>query len=187
MSNNNNYFINPTVMSERVSDAVSKKLNAVGVAAEWEAFTTGENDVGFCSNFSSDLAFSKKTGKVLHSPNKPYYKRGEGFTALYDVMPSAMWLYRLACISKPCVSFDGPEGYKLVWSAAYRHKETGVEILFYEWKGGFTFGARLSDAKEWDTREINKEQVKAILKFLNVLVSPNLTHPYDGVVAGSVA
>lgn len=196
MKNDNTYFVNPSAAQERVKGTVYKRRDAI--AAKWQPFAQDDNDAaGFCGNYSSNVYFNAKTGKWALTP------KGEDGERVWphelpdslskcSVISSALLLYRLACVFKPIVSFDGPEGYKMVWAACFRHVKSGQEIMFYEWKGGITFGARAAKGKRKDgpyayTPPTGKQFEADFLQLLNFLCSSECPHPYDGTVSGSVA
>jgi hypothetical protein len=172
-----NYIRKFPTLQERLDDEAYERRDAI--AGKWIPFHKDEGS--FCSNFSMRLSVAKDGTISWNKANKDPDIHGPW---IHDIMPSAMWLYRLACVFKPVVQFDGPEGYKLVWSAAFCHVKTGVEIQFYEWKGGFTFGAR---GPKGNVSPEDPVFIEDCLELLNFLASDECPHPYDGVVAGSVA
>jgi hypothetical protein len=182
MSNDNSYQVKADYMAERLGDKAYKTRDSI--AAKWTPMAQDENDdVGFCSNYSSTFYYSRDVKQFVPSAEGLSAYCNPDYVGLYGVISSADMLYRLACTFKPVVQFLGPEGYKLVWSAAFRHK-SGAEILFYEWKGGCTFGAR---GKNGARVPASKAFQKDVLQLLNYLCSDGCVHPYDGCVAGSVA
>lgn len=102
---------------------------------------------------------------------------------LYSVIPSALLLYRLLCTFGAVVLMcEGGDGYKCVWEYGVTHKATSEYVMFGEWKGGACLFTRFSSSKD-----MPQSLRDDLLSLLNYLVSDECGHPYDGVVAGSVA
>jgi hypothetical protein len=99
----------------------------------------------------------------------------------YQAIPSALLLYRLGCVFDGEVHFDR-EGYKCIWEFPLKHKKTGEIVIFGEHKGGSSFWTRFVNVKD-----VPKEFLKDLKELVEYLVSDEVTHPYDGVLAGSVA
>jgi len=62
------------------------------------------------------------------------------------------------------------------------HKSSGKGISFSEWKGAAGFW--LPDT---DSAKVNKELKADLIELMNYLISEKCAHPYDNLVAGSVA
>ena len=161
---------------ERIEDEDPAYQARDKIASKWEPVTAN----GFSGNFAGTLKVATD-GKISYKTPKDYKSFDMESPGIYDVMPSAMWLYRLACTFKPIVEFHGPDGYKLVWAASFEHKATGYVLHFYEWKGGFTLGATGEDTTT------NAKFKKDVLELLNYLASDTCPHPYDGTIAGFIA
>lgn len=177
----NDYQVKSEYYAERLTDKAYKTRDRI--AAKWTPVAQDDNGGSFCSNYSHTFYYSETAKKFMPVPEGVHEYEIEDSVGLYGVISSADMLYRLACTFKPIVSFEGPGGYKLVWSAAFEHK-SGAQILFYEWKGGCTFGAR---GKNGEIMPAGKGLLKDILELLNYLCSDTCAHPYDGCRAGSVA
>lgn len=172
---NNNYLVNCEYSREREADYDARDK----VLSKFEGTNVGDPS-GTNGNLASCVAVSKKTGKV---------KLGDTFSArsdltapLYQAIPSALMLYRLCSTFEGKVESYGSEGYKCVWAFAVKHKETGEIIYFGEHKGATSFWTKYYSAKDLDSAF-----KKDLVELLNYLLSPNCAHPYDGLVAGSVA
>ncbi len=175
------YIIKPDYVSARVEGAAAAVVDSFIAKARkaWKPLSLRGDKVGFCGNFASGLAYDVAAGVVVRRKD---YSLPPGTVGVYQAISSALMLYRLACVFKPIVQFKGREAYKCTWSAAFRNKALGIDILFYEWKGALTIGLRLTGSGQF-----SEAQYAAALDLINLLLAPNLTHPYDGVVAGSVA
>ncbi|GJJ11088.1 hypothetical protein Clacol_005319 [Clathrus columnatus] len=56
---------------------------------------------------------------------------------IYGSMSAADLLYRMRCLFPNVpIDSDGPNGYKSMWTAAVRHKQSGINLNFTERKGG---------------------------------------------------
>jgi hypothetical protein len=82
----------------------------------------------------------------------------------------------------PHVVAEGANGYKVPWAIYLKHKASGHVICMSEWKGTFGFRTAARSPKE-----MPKKALEDLSALLNLLLSNNSPHPYDGTVAGSVA
>lgn len=182
------YIVNSTLDMKRSEDRDADYQAIQEITSKWKPIKDSEGE----GSFASQLIYDPKDRKFSLVPEtrdgKRDWKRHDALEAsgcvpAYQVMPSALWLYRLLCLFKAKVYSPGPEAYKLVWSVSLEHKASGQTFMFYEWKGGFTCGFmnRIPDKKKFKAFEAD------ILELLNLLASDKCLHPYDGVVAGSVA
>ena len=102
------------------------------------------------------------------------------FRHAWLIISSANLLYRLCCLFQNLpVDITGPSGYKVVWTAYVKHKASGKVFGFSEWKGAALY--------RMPTRELEDEWVDGWIELLDLLCSDHCPHPYDGVVAGSIA
>ena len=102
------------------------------------------------------------------------------FKVTYEIISSANLLYRLCCLFRKLpVDIEGPSGYKLVWTAYVKHKASGKVFGFSEWKGATTY--------RMPTMKLEDEWVDDWIELLDLLCSDHCPHPYDGLVAGSIA
>ena len=142
------------------------------------------DDLG-CGNVSGHLVVNIKTKRARFVPDYcdacgPYENpKAVGF---WQAIPSALLMYRLACLFPGQIETEGHEGYKVTWTMTLRHKATGEILGFGEWKGGALFWTKYGSYKELPTQFRSD-----LLKLINLLISDVSPHPYDGVVAGSVA
>ena len=67
----------------------------------------------------------------------------------------------------------------MVWTAYVKHKASGKIFGFSEHKGATTY--------RMPTMELEDEWVDDYIELLDLLCSDHCLHPYDGLVAGSVA
>jgi hypothetical protein len=120
-------------------------------------------------------------GNVRPSYNKVFSFIGDNYS-MFEVIPSSLLLYKLLCLYKAKVHSEGPEGYKTVWSICLQHKKTKEILMFSEWKGAAGIWTRF-----YTQEELPQAYKEDLIELLNHLVSDNCLHPYDGLVAGSVA
>ena len=141
---------------------------------------------GTCGNIAWEINFARPKNKVLVNitpGEENMLDKGEDAVRSYQVISSAFMLYRMICMfPNPIVEMQGSEGYKVPWSIALKHKETGEFFIIREWKGGLSFASDSHSFKE--TPESFTSDVKRLLQ---LLVSDKSPHPYDGVTAGGVA
>ena len=170
MNKPENYFCNPTYIQKRDGDYEK----ATKITSKWEPVSSKDHDL--IGNVRP--TFSLETEKFTFSHEKflPDY------IGMYHVISSALLLYRLICLYKAEVYTEGPEGYKCIWWITLKHKETGEVLMFGEWKGAAGIWTRYHNSKE-----LPASYKKDTLNLLNFLVSKTCPHPYDGLVAGSVA
>lgn len=173
MSESNKYLQSPPFTQER--DADYKKQ--AKIQEKWE-FYACNIESGFCGNVASDIKFSPKTKRASKSSRKHFDFDTISF---YEAISSALLMYRLACTFQGVMRVNS-EGYKCVWDFNIRHKETGEIISFGEHKGGSSFWTPY-----YSFDKVPKELQKDLLELLTYLVSDTCAHPYDGLVAGSVA
>lgn len=168
------YVVKIPYLTERLGYKEYKAARQI--ASKFEA---SEGD-DFCGNLAMEYVVDTKTKELTHINWKNRdFERHDSVSCL---MPSGMWLYRLMCLYQLKVESLGPAAYKLVWSTVLLHKETGIKIMFYEWKGAFTFGVQPNLSSK-----VPKKFKQDLLKLLRLLASNEIPHPYDGTVAGSVA
>lgn len=171
-----NYIYNPSANGSCI-ERIPHDDVADTIRANWEVFTPGDDDPGFCGNYNSRARFVD--GKFVHLDNTEL----PGF---YSVMSSADWLYRIVAVfDAPAVQLLGRGAYKSIWGVALRHRKLDLQVTIYDYKGSASLGARTSTCATGNKFKL--VQHRAVLALLNGLVSPQLTHPYDGTVAGTVA
>lgn len=170
-----NYLTNCEYIKERIADYDTRDtLRKMFVAAK-------DAELSDCNgNLAAHITFNKKT-KVAKF-NKDWASSDDKYAAMYEAIPSALALYRLCAFDAVEVQAHGPEGYKCVWSTALIHAQSGRIVFFGEHKGAFSFWTRVPEVEIKD-----KAFIKDLLSLLTYLVSDTCAHPYDGLVAGSVA
>lgn len=171
-----NYLVNPTKNQERVEDKVYER--AQKIASKFEPTIDLPDE--YCGNVNP--VFDQKKKKFVFNAKDNLYSTSETQLNIYEVISSALLLYRTLCLFKCTVLSEGPEGYKLVWEVALKHKESGEVLILREWKGAATIATSFSSHKQ-----IPESFKKDLLALLTELCAPDCPHPYDGTVSGSVA
>lgn len=184
------YLVQPELQAER--KAAYAKVKSIN--NKWTPVTSEEahKEGGLNGNVNSEILIDKTTLKVreplvrlsMFDKNKAAYaKQEETSTGIYMAISSALAMYRLICLfNNPIVETEGAAGYKVPWSMSFKHKKTGLIIMFSEWKGGFGVWTKFGSPKE--VPELYK---KDMIEIINLILSDKSPHPYDGCTAGSVA
>lgn len=134
------------------------------------------------TEFDSDISHGNLCADLyIDQKKRAHFKQIKDGVGLYRAIPSALLMYRLSCLFPGQIKTYGQSGYKFVWQFSFKHLESGNYIIFGEWKGGSLFWTK------HDKETVPKEFERDILKLINVLVSDDCAHPYDGLVAGGVA
>ncbi|KAG5178059.1 hypothetical protein JKP88DRAFT_248354 [Tribonema minus] len=173
--NEQHYLVEPLALMDRVDETVTARAEAV--MQKWQRISKDELPAGAqCEGMPLDIYWNKKTGKAEITE---WIDRSDDHVIHGFVLSSALMLYRLQCISgTACVHIQG-EGYKCVWEVYMLHKATNRVMWFHDYKG--TFYCRFQ-------RGPKPEQYQADgLELINLLFAPNCPHPYDGIIAGTVA
>jgi len=169
------YLTNCEYGSKRNADYDMAKT----ITDKWEF---AKEDFDGHGNLCSDVMFDPRTKKAKFKTKKEQNcSVDEMFkqVGFWRAIPAALLAYRLACTFEGAIKAYGQEGYKVTWDFPLKHKATGELIKFGEWKGGALF---------WTNGdEVKGAHKKDMLELLTYLVSDTCAHPYDGVVAGSVA
>ncbi len=80
------------------------------------------------------LAYDHKQERFTITPNQDF--PGPNQLPIHYALSSAELLYRLrAQFPEVTVHSPGPSGYKSVWSASLTHKNTGLRLALYDYKG----------------------------------------------------
>jgi len=168
------YIVEPRYIQERNKDSIYTKASRI--TDKWEP---SNQDEGINGNVRPiyTVATGKFSFKDQDSPFHDDKTRG-----MYEVIPSSLLLYRLLCLYKAEVITEGPDGYKCIWWITLKHKATGDKLTLGEWKGAAGIWTSY-----YSLKELPSSFKKDILSLLNLLVSETCPHPYDGLVAGSVA
>lgn len=165
----NEFYCQPQYVEDRTGNYAKQ----TAIAEKWSVVKQRQDGNG---NVSSTIYFDPKDGFKF----KKYEDRLDSDIPLYRLISPALAMYRLVCIF-----FETPkcyDGYKMVWEYNLKHKETGIGVSLSEWKGAFGI---------WTTHysftEVSGGLRDDIFELLGHLVSKECAHPYDGLVAGSVA
>lgn len=177
-----NYLVNCDYIQERNANYEKRKVIEELFEPDPEQnFPNGANgNVSFELNIDRNTLKSefKKTGDLENLA-----VRLKKSAQLYEAIPAALLLYRLICTFGPVkLHCEGNEGYKMVWYYALKHKKTNTPIVFDEWKGSSGFHTSFHTFTE-----MSEELQKDICTLVDYLLSDECGHPYDGLVAGSVA
>lgn len=167
-----NYICNPNLNLERNADY---KRHAQ-IQAKWLPLDTTCEGIG-----NIRPLFDTEKNKFFFESTKHKGNRDKDLS-MWQVISSPFLLYRLLTTFKAPVETLGPEGYKCIWWITLKHKETGEVLSFGEWKGAAGIWTRFHSSTE-----LPKAFKRDTLEILNYLVSDTCAHPYDGLVAGSVA
>lgn len=171
-----NYLCNPPLVLKRLS---SKDYNNQRkITSKWLPISSKVPNELY-GNICMDIKFNPKTlkAKILKS------RKLVDLPSFWECISSSLLMYRLACIFQDLdFELNGPNGYKVVWNTSLRHVETGEILSFGEWKGGVSIWSKFHGIGE-----APESYQKDLLELLTFLVSNKVVHPYDGVVAGSVA
>ena len=147
------------------------------ILKKWEFDPEGKDG---CGNIETEFAFSKSQNQWIHTHE--CYLRSEDLEGITYMISSQLLLYRLACTFPATIKVNGHEGYKVVWEFPLKHKETGENINFREWKGASGFGTRF-----YSVEQMPEVLLKDLLALLDYLTGGRCSHPYDRLIAGAVA
>ena len=168
------------VQAGEVMDRMADYETAEILQSKFES--VGDPGEGMNGNIANDFLVSKKTFKTKVVEDA-FGKRGDKYYMLYEMMSSALMLYRLICMfPNPKVVCQGSAGYKVPWEMFFKHKETGRIICMSEWKGSFFLRTEFYDIKDMP---LSLQNDMCIL--FDLLFSNNSPHPYNHTVAGSCA
>lgn len=141
-----------------------------------------ENHFSCNGNIGCNFVVSRKTLKTKVTEDA-FAHRDKDTYMLYEVMSSALMLYRLICMfPNPKIICEGYNGYKVPWEMFFKHVETGKIICMSEWKGSFSLRTEFNDITE-----VPVSLQKDLCMLFDLLYSNNSPHPYDHTVAGSCA
>lgn len=200
------YIIDPPEVQARVKDSVYAR--ATKQVAKWEGVIHPDQE--FIGNVGMNLKYNKEDGGFVFQPDSAPTD-WDKFPLMSSVISSALLLYRLLCLfgspaaqhaqlklpatiianrrilwDNPAVKVEPASGddghYKCIWWFTLRHKKTGEYLELGEWKGAPGIWTKYHGADE-----MPKSFRQDTLLLLNELCSPDCPHPYDGLVAGSVA
>ena len=170
-----NYLIQPQYYQERAENSILKDI----IAEKWELIES----IDLHANISPFLWFDTDNQEFIFIDNRFLFDKSNLMSN--NVISSAFLLYRLLSMGYtpnfPKHGFD-QVAYKSLWSISLEHKQTGQNLNFYDYKGGWNIGTIYSELDEmpYDFKE-------DLLRLMNLLISNDLVHPYDLTVSGSVA
>lgn len=145
------------------------------ISTKWENYS---GDVEGCGNVNYQFYFDMSKQSFIFSSESLY--DNAGFISMYRIMSPALLLYRLIA-----TFFGTPkcaDNYKMIWHYNLTHKLTGKVISFSEWKGAIGFWI-----PDYDHAKLNMKFKKDLIELMNYIISEECVHPYDNLVAGSVA
>lgn len=172
-----NYLVNCDYIQERNANYERRKV--IEELFEPDPEQNFPNSTG---NVSHELVINRLTLKSKFLKSDVYLKL-PGNSQLCQAIPAALLLYRLICTFGPVkLNCEGNEGYKMVWYYSLKHKKTNMPIVFDEWKGSSGFHTAFHTFAD-----MPEEFQKDICVLIDYLLSDECGHPYDGLVAGSVA
>lgn len=164
------FSVNPDYTQERTGNYELRNK----IADKWENYP---KRVDGCGNVCSYFHFDVKNQSFMFAKN---FLSNENYIPMYRMISPALLLYRLIA-----TFFGSPkceDNYKSIWEYNLLHKATGKSVSFSEWKGAIGFW--LPDT---NVEKVNKQLKADIIELMNYLVSNECTHPYDNLVAGSIA
>lgn len=176
------YIVQPRYIQPRKGDdKAGERMRKLFVPATKEEYKNTDTK----GNLHMFSYFNRKTKRVMIAKKWPNFmdlkKRGNAM--LSETISAALALYRAICLfPNPNVICEGSEGYKYPWALPLKHVETGEILVLCEWKGAFGFHTRFSSSQE-----APKAFLRDTSRLLTLMMSDKCPHPYDQVVAGSVA
>ena len=171
----NKYLVQPKFVDDRRADYETGKY----LQDAFECLKTSNHS--FNGNISYNIGVHKETMKIKFFSRMVY--GNQDYVSLHQAIPASLALYRTICMfPNPRVFTEGSEGYKVTWGIILKHRKTGALLEIREWKGAFGIGTTYTNIND-----LPEEFKKDMEIFLNLLLSDKSPHPYDGLVAGSVA
>jgi hypothetical protein len=169
------YFTSPPHAADRLKNTVWQDL----VKDKW-IFTP---DAPHLHNnlATNDLRFNTDTNSFELSDIKDrFYKPLE---AMSFAISSSLLLYRLMCVfGKAPIVPPTEDIYKSLWAFPLSHRSSGEYFTFLDYKGGATVNSFYSQKED-----LPELVAKDLLELLEFLISDQIAHPYDNVLAGTVA
>ena len=165
------FSVNPSYSAERTGDYELRDK----IAAKWGNF---DKRLEGCGNCNHEFYFDTAKQTFLFSSD--WLHSDERYLSIYRIISPSLLLYRLIA-----TFFGNPvcqDGYKSIWEYNLVHKATGKGLSFSEWKGAAGFWV-----PEGNSKQLNAEFKKDLIELMNYLISQKCAHPYDNLVAGSVA
>ncbi len=169
----NDFSVNPDYAADRTGNYDLRDK----IAAKWQ---NTDDEFSGCGNVHSMFYFDTKKQTFFFSKDYISHEKVSEFIPLYKVMSPALFLYRIIA-----TFFGTPkcaDSYKSIWGYDLIHKASGKGINFSEWKGAIGFWL-----PEPSHKVLTAEFKADIIELMNYLASNECAHPYDNLVAGSVA
>ena len=165
------FAVNPDYTAERTGNYEVRDK----IAAKWANYHTR---VDGCGNVHHEFYFDTEKQTFIFSGNGLHgdYR----YLSTYQIISPALLLYRLIA-----TFFGSPkceDGHKSIWEYNLIHKATNKSISFSEWKGAAGFWL-----PETSYKKVDAEFRADLIELMNYLISNECAHPYDNLVAGSVA
>jgi len=188
----NNFLVQPLFVVERqanykAGEKLRKAFTSVTEKDEKIQKMLTEQG-GYCGNVNSYISVNLKTRKISFDRMVSFLDEGfekyeKKHCSLYEAISPSLALYRTICLfDNPHIDCEGNAGYKVPWTMLLLHNKTNIIVAQREWKGAFGIG--LPQFKASDMPQSLKRDVKLLLE---TILSDKSPHPYDGLVAGSVA
>lgn len=176
-----NYLINPPYDAPRLTDTQRQK--AISQNWEYALETTPMHGTLATAALRFDLDTNRFIWNDFSENRTLLFQSDRQLLGSFAVMSSAMMLYRLICVfvQSPTVG-SHDDFYKSVWRFPLRHLPSGEFITLLDYKAGWTVNAMFTEVDQLPASLAND-----LLELLNFLISPDVSHPYDKTLAGSVA
>lgn len=166
------FAVNPNYTADRTGNYERRDK----IKETWEFTAKGEN--GTSGNVNGQLYFDTTNQAFILSDEGLY--NDDNFIPMYRLMSPALLLYRLIA-----TFFGTPvceDNYKSIWEYNIVNKRTGKKLTFSEHKGAI--GIWLP---EYSYTQLHFQFKADLIELMAYLTSNECAHPYDNLVAGSVA
>ena len=165
------FCVNPDYVADRTGNYELRDK----IAEKWANLDSFIDGNGNCNH---QCYFDTEKQTFVFSSNPMY--NDDRYIATYRLISPALLLYRLIA-----TFFAAPkceDNYKMIWHYNLTHKETGKQISFSEWKGAAGFWV-----SDYEHTKLPTQFKADLIELMNYLVGNECAHPYDNLVAGSVA
>lgn len=179
------YIVDPPCFQHRVGQEVCDLRQTV--VAKWTPCPRpGAKNLPEAGSDELCLGWEIASGRFVLEPGSKAWDT-HAYLRPYQVMSSAMLLYRLSCLFPGDLNATKhTDGYKGVWAVRLTHEASLFRIELGEHKGAATIWPSMHPGVPGDA-SVTEEFRQDFLELLNLLFSQDMPHTYDGVVAGSVA
>ena len=171
------YYFSPSIEQERLTNEEITKSREI--ASKWKPCLNQPENYGY--DIQNGLVFDVEFKKFLYLPIEETFNP-KRYLKIWQTISSAMALYCLGSLYHVNVQLNGPDGFKNVWKIPLEHKESSFVVIFGDSKGAFTIYSKLSSHED-----VPESAKRDLLELLNILANGKCPHPYDRVIAGSVA